>query len=411
MESSMFRMKTMAVAAAAMAASWTGPDAAAQAGGMSDGVIKIGVQTDLSGLYSDLAGPGSVLAAQMAVDDAGGKVNGVPIVVIAGDTQNKPDVASTMARRWFDEEKVDVIVDLPGSAAALAAVKVAKEKNRIALVSSGGTTRLTNEDCTDRTVHWTYDTYALANGTARAVTQQGSDTWFFITADYAFGHSMEKDAGEAIRSAGGKVLGSARHPFPGNDFSTFLLQAKASGAKVIGLANAASDMITTIKQANEFGITPKQRLASMIAMITDVHAMGLKAAQGMMSTDGFYWDLNEETRAWSRRFFEKQKRMPTMIQAGVYSATAHYLKAIKAAGTDEAGAVMARMKATPVNDFFAKNGRIRADGRMIHDMLLTQVKSPDESKYPWDYYKVLKVIPGEQAYMPVAQSVCPLNKK
>jgi branched-chain amino acid transport system substrate-binding protein len=243
------------------------------------------------------------------------------------------------------------------------------------------------------------------------VTQQGGDTWFFITADYAFGHSMEKDAGDAIKAAGGKVLGSVRHPFPGSDFSTFLLQAQSSGAKVIGLANAASDMTTTIKQANEFGITPKQRLASMIAMITDVHAMGLKVTQGMISTDGFYWDLNDETRAWSRRFFERHKRMPTMIQAGVYSATLHYLKAIKAAGTDEPGTVMAKMKATPVNDFFAKNGKIRADGRMVHDMLLTQVKTPAESKYPWDYYKVLKVIPGDEAYLPLSRSVCPLVKK
>lgn len=407
----MFKLKVVAAALAGVMSAWLAPSALAQSGKMSDGVVKIGVQTDLSGIYSDLAGQGSVLAAKMAAEDFGGKVNGMPIEVIAGDTQNKPDVASNMARRWFDEDKVDMIVDLPGSAAALAAVKVAKEKNRIAMVSSGGTTRLTNEDCTDRTVHWAYDTYALANGTARAVTQQGGDTWFFITPDYAFGHSMEKDAGEAIKAAGGKVLGSVRHPFPGSDFSTFLLQAQSSGAKVIGLANAASDMMTTIKQANEFGISPKQRLASMIVMITDIHAMGLKTAQGLLSTDGFYWDLNDETRAWSKRFFERHKRMPTMIQAGVYSATLHYLKSVKAAGTDEAGAVMAKIKATPVNDFFAKNGKVRADGRMVHDMLLTQVKSPAESKYPWDYYKVLKVIPGDQAYMPVAKSVCPLNKK
>ena len=389
-----------------------GPHGAyAQSSRISDGIVKIAVMTDMSGIASDMSGPGSLLAAKMAVQDFGGKVLGMPIEVISGDHQLKPDIASSLARRWYDQEQVDVIADLAGSLTAVAVVKIAKDKNRIALVSGGGNSRLTNEDCTDRAVHWAYDTYALANGTARAVTQQGGDTWFFITPDYAFGHSMEKDASEAIKAAGGKVLGSVRHPFPGSDFSTFLLQAQSSGAKVIGLANAASDMMTTIKQANEFGISPKQRLASMIVMITDIHAMGLKTAQGLLSTDGFYWDLNDETRAWSKRFFERHKRMPTMIQAGVYSATLHYLKSVKAAGTDEAGAVMAKIKATPVNDFFAKNGKVRADGRMVHDMLLSQVKSPAESKYPWDYYKVLKVIPGDQAYMPVSKSVCPLNKK
>ncbi len=383
----------------------------AQTAKISDGVVKIGVMTDLSGIYSDLAGPGAVIAAKMAVEDFGGKVNGVPIEVVVADMVNKPDVASAIARKWLDQEKVDVIVDVPMSAAALAVAKIVKEKDRVLLVSSGGTARLTNEDCTDRTVHWTYDTYALANGTARTLTQEGADSWFFITPDYAFGTSMEKDASEAIRAAGGKVLGSVRHPFPGSDFSAFLLQAQASGAKVIGLNNAANDLVTTIKQANEFGISPKQRVAAMIMMMTDIHAMGLKTTQGMVYTDGFYWDLNPETRAWSKRFFERHKRMPTMIQAGLYSAVHHYLLAIKATGTDDAGSVMKQMKATPVNDFFAKNGRIREDGRMVHDMLLVQVKSPAESKVPWDYLKVLKVIPGEQAYLPVAKSTCPLLKK
>ncbi len=387
------------------------PAAFAQTGKISDGVVKIGVMTDLSGIYSDLAGPGSVLAAKMAVEDFGGKVLGAPIEVVTGDSQNKPDIASSMARRWLDQEKVDVIADIPGSAAALAVVKIVKDKNRVALVSSGGTSRLTNEDCTDRTIHWAYDTYALANGTARTLTQEGAKSWFFITPDYAFGHSMEKDASDAIKAAGGKVLGSVRHPFPGSDFSSYLLQAQASGAQVIGLNNAGTDLTTTIKQAAEFGISQKQRLALMIIMLTDIHSMGLKATQGMVYTDAFYWDLNDETRAWSKRFFERHKRMPTMIQAGMYSGVMHYLKAIKAAGTDEAGAVVTKMKATPVNDFFAKNGKIRQDGRMVHDMYLMQVKKPEESKQPWDYLKLLKVIPGEQAYLPLSKSLCPLVKK
>jgi len=401
------KILTAAVCAACIAA----PAAWAQTGKISNGVVKIGVMTDLSGLYADLAGPGSVLAAKMAAEDFGGKVLGAPIEVIAGDLQNKPDVASSIARRWLDQENVDMITDLTGSAAALAVVKIVKEKNRIAMVSSGGTTRLTNEDCTDRTVHWAYDTYALANGSARALTQEGAKTWFFITPDYAFGHSMEKDASEAIVAAGGKVLGSVKHPFPGSDFSSFLLQAQASGAQVIGLNNASSDLITTIKQAAEFGVAPKQRLVGMIFMITDIHSIGLKATQGMIYTDAFYWDMNGETRAWSKRFFERQKRMPTMIQAGVYSAVTHYLKAIKASGTDEAGVIMAKMKATPVNDFFAKNGKIREDGRMVHDMYLMQVKNSEESKQPWDYLKLLKVIPGDQAFQPLSKSRCPLIKK
>ncbi len=383
----------------------------AQTAKISDGIVKIGVMTDLSGIYSDLAGPGAVIAVKMAVEDFGGKVNGVPIEVVVADMVNKPDVASSIARKWLDQEKVDVIVDVPMSAAALAVAKIVKEKDRVLLVSSGGTNRLTNEDCTDRTIHWTYDTYALANGTARTLTQEGADSWFFITPDYAFGHSMEKDAGDAIRAAGGKVVGAVRHPFPGSDFSSFLLQAQASGAKVVGLNNAASDLVSTIKQAAEFGISPKQRLASMIMMMTDIHALGLKATQGMVYTDAFYWDLNPETRAWSKRFFERHKRMPTMIQAGLYSAVNHYLLAIKATGTDAPGSVLTKMKATPVNDFFAKNGRIRDDGRMIHDMYLVQVKSPAESKVPWDYLKVLKTIPGEQAFLPVTKSACPLLKK
>lgn len=389
-----------------------GPHGAyAQSSRISDGVVKIAVMTDMSGIASDMSGPGSLLAARMAVQDFGGKVLGVPIEVISGDHQLKPDIASSLARRWYDQEQVDLITDLAGSLTAVAVVKIAKDKNRIALVSGGGNSRLTNEDCTDRSANWSYDTYAMATGTGRTITQQGGDSWFFIAVDNVFGRSMYQDAESAIHAEGGKVLGVVRHPFPSTDFSSYLLQAQASGAKVIGLAQSSAEAVINIKQAAEFGITPRQRMAPMLLMITETHAVGLKALQGSVFTESFYWDRNDETRAWSRRFFEVRKRMPTMIQAGVYSQVLHYLKAVKAAGTDEAGAVMAKMRALPVNDFFAKNGKLREDGLMVHDMYLMQVKRPEESKYPWDYYKLLKVIPGEQAFQSLAQSRCPLLKK
>ena len=396
----------------ALCAAIATPSAAwAQADKISDGVVKIGVLADLSGIYSDLGGAGSVLAARMAVEDFGGKVLGATIEIVSGDSQIKPDIASATARRWFDKEHVDAITDITGSAVGLAIAKIAKEANRIALATTSATSRLTNEDCTDRTVLWTYSSYSLVNGMARKLTQSGGDTWFFITADYAAGHALEKDASEAVKAAGGKVLGTVRHPFPGSDFASYLLQAQASGAKVIGLANAGGDLTATIKQAAEFGIYPKQRLASTIMYLTDIHSLGLKATQGMVFSNAFYWDLNDGTRAWSKRFFERHKRMPTQAQAGTYSAVTHYLKAIQAAGTDEAGAVIAKMKSLPVNDFFAQNARLREDGQMIHDMYLMQVKTPSESKYPWDYLKLLAVIPGEQAFLPASQSVCPLLKK
>ncbi len=379
---------------------------------ISDGVVKIGVLTDMSGTYSDLAGPGSLLAVEMAVKDFVEKEKpSFKIEVVSADHQNKGDISANKAREWFDRDKVDVIVDLVTTSTALAVMKVAKEKNKITLVSGAASTPITNEECTDTNVHWTYDTYALAVGTGRAVVQQGGKTWFFLTADYAFGHSLERDTRAIVEKLGGKVLGSVRHPFPAQDFSSFLLKAQASGAQVIGLANAGNDTINAIKQAAEFGITPKQTLAGLLMFISDVHALGLKATQGMYLTTGFYWDYNDETRAWSKRFFEARKRMPTMVQAGDYSAVYHYLKAVKAAGTDDTMTVMAKMKATPVNDFFAKNGKIRDDGRMVHDMYLAQVKKPEESKYPWDYYHIRQVIPGDQAFMPLSESKCPLVKK
>jgi len=393
------------------------PKAEAKAAGavkLSDGKVKIGVLTDLSGLYSDLSGAGAVLAVKMAIEDfqAMEKGKSFPIELVSADHQNKGDVASNKAREWFERDQVDMITDLVTTSTALAVMPVAKEKNRITIVNGAASTPITSsKQCTDTNVHYTYDTYALANGTGKAVVKQGGDTWFFLTADYAFGHSLEKDTTATVLANGGKVLGSVRHPFPATDLSSFLLKAQASGAKVIGLANAGTDTTNSIKQAAEFGITPKQSLAGLLMFITDVHSLGLKATQGMYLTEGFYWDFNAETRAWSKRFFEKHKRMPTMAQAGDYSSTMHYLKAVKAAGTDEAKAVMRKMKDTPINDFFAKNGKIREDGRHVHDFYLLQVKKPEESKYPWDYYHVRQVIPAAEAVMPVAQSECPLVKK
>ncbi|HEV2007142.1 MAG TPA: ABC transporter substrate-binding protein [Burkholderiales bacterium] len=381
---------------------------------LSDGVVKIGILTDLSGLYSDLAGAGSVVAAKMAIEDfqAMEKGKAFAIELVSADHQNKGDVASNKAREWFERDQVDMIGDLVTTSTALAVMPIAKEKNRITIVSGAASTPITgSKQCTDTNVHYVYDTYALANGTGKAVVKQGGDTWFFLTADYAFGQALEKDTTAVVLANGGKVLGSVRHPFPGTDFSSFLLKAQSSGAKVIGLANAGTDTTNSIKQAAEFGITPKQSLAGLLMFITDVHSLQLKATQGMYLTEGFYWDLNNETRAWSKRFFEKHRRMPTMVQAGVYSSTMHYLKAVKAAGTDEAKAVMRKMKDTPINDFFAKNGKIREDGRHVHDFYLLQVKKPEESKYPWDYYHVRQVIPANEAVMPVAQSECPLLKK
>ena len=379
---------------------------------VSDGVVKIGVLTDMSGTYSDLAGPGSLVAVQMAVADFIAKEKpDFKIEVISADHQNKGDIAAIKAREWIDTEKVDMIVDLVTTSTALAVMKVAKEKNRITIVSGAASTPITNEQCTDTNVHWTYDTYAMAVGTGKAVVKQGGKTWFFLTADYAFGKSLEKDTTTVVLEEGGKVLGHVLHPFPAQDFSSFLLQAQASGAQVIGLANAGNDTINAIKQAAEFGITPKQTLAGLLMFLSDVHSLGLKATQGMYLTTGFYWDRNDETRAWSKRFFEKRNRMPTMVHAGDYSAVYLYLKAIKAVGTDDTKVVMAKMKATPINDFFAKNGKIRVDGRMVHDMYLAQVKKPEESKYPWDYYHIRQVIPADQAFLPLSKSTCPLVKK
>ena len=401
--------KTLAASAIAVALASLSFGANAQ---ISGNVVKIGVLTDMSGTYSDLAGSGAVLATQMAIDDfiAKEKPN-FKIEMVSADHQNKADIASNKAREWFERDGVDTATELVTTSVALAVMKVAKEKDRIALMSGPASTPITNEQCNDRTVHYTYDTYALANGTAKAVTQQGGKTWFFLTADYAFGQSLEAQSAAVVKDNGGTVLGSVRHPFPGSDFSSFLLKAQASKAQVIGLANAGADTMNSIKQAAEFGVTPAQSLAGLLMFITDVHSLGLKNTQGMYLTTGFYWDRNDETRAFSKRYFDKQKKMPSMVQAGQYSSVYHYLEAVKAAGTDDAGKVMAAMKKMPINDFFAKNGKIRDDGRMVHDMYLAQVKKPSESSKPWDYYTIKATIPADEAFTPLKDSKCSLVKK
>lgn len=379
---------------------------------VSNNVVKIGVLTDMSGTYSDLAGQGTVVATKMAIDDFIAKEKpGFKIEMVQADHQNKADIASNKAREWFERDGVDVASELVTTSVALAVMKVAKEKDKIALINGTASATITNKECNDVTIHYTYDTYALANGTASALTKQGGKTWFFLTADYAFGKSLESEAAKVVTANGGKVLGSVNHPFPGTDFSSFLLKAQQSGAQVVGLANAGSDTTNAIKQAAEFGITPKQTLAGLLMFITDVHSLGLKATQGMYLTTGFYWDRNDDTRAWSRRFFEKQRKMPTMVQAGQYSSVYNYLKAVKAVNSDDTKKVMDYMKKTPINDFFAKNGRIQPNGRMVHDMYLAQVKKPEEAKYPWDYYTIKATIPADQAFTPLKDSTCPLVKK
>jgi branched-chain amino acid transport system substrate-binding protein len=375
---------------------------------VSDDVVRIGVLNDQSGLYADLGGPGSVVAARMAVEDAGGPVLGKPVEIVFADHQNKSDVGAAIARQWFDIGKVDMAIGFDHSAVALAVEQLAAERNKIAIAGAVGSTAFTGKSCTANEASWIYDSYALTTSLAKATVAEGRDTWFFITVDYAFGHSLEADATAAVQAAGGKVLGSVRHPLNTSDFSSYLLQAKASGAKVIAFANGGGDMVNAIKQANEFGLTKNQTTVALLIFISDVHSMELQAAQGLKFVTAFYWDRNDETRAWSKRFFAKHGRMPTMPQAAVYSAIRHYLTAIAAAGTDEAKAVLARMRAMPVNDFYVTNGHLREDGRLVHDMYFAQVKTPSESAKPWDYYKILGTIPGDQAFRSLADGGCPL---
>ena len=377
---------------------------------MSDNVIKIGVLNDRSGLYADIGGEGSAVAARMAAAEFGNEIDGAPIEIIVADHQNKADLGSTIARQWIDTEAVDVITDVPNSAVALAVQEVTRDKNRIFLMSGPASTRLTGDACAPTGFHWMYDTYALAVGTGRAMVEEGGDSWYFITADYAFGHSLEQDTGNIVKESGGEVLGAVRHPLSTADFSSYLLQAQASGAKVIGLANAGGDTINSIKQASQFGIVQAgQKLAALLLFISDVHALGLPTAQGLTLTTGFYWDQSDEARAWSEKFKEQHGVMPTMVHAGVYSAVRHYLQAVKDAGTDETDAVVEKMRATPIHDAVIPEGKILANGSIVHDVFLAEVKKPEESKGEWDYYKILRTIPGDQAFLAVEDSGCELG--
>jgi branched-chain amino acid transport system substrate-binding protein len=379
---------------------------------VSDDLVKIGVLNDQSGLYADLGGPGAVIAARMAVEDTGGTVLGKPIEIVVADHQNKADIGAAIARRWFDAEQVDMAIGFDNSSVALAVEQLAAEHDRIAIAGAVGSTAFTGKGCTPTEASWLYDSYALTTSLARSVVAEGRDTWFFVTVDYAFGHSLEADATSAVLAAGGKVLGSVRHPLNTSDFSSYLLQAQASGAKVVALANGGGDMTNAVKQASEFGlIRGGQTVVSLLVFISDVQSMGLQTAQGLKFATAFYWDRDENSRAWSKRFFARQGRMPTMEQAAVYSAVRHYLAAIAAAGTDEAKAVMAKMREIPVNDFYAKNGRLREDGRLVHDMYFAEVKAPSQSTGPWDDYKILGTIPGATAFRSLADGGCPLGRQ
>jgi branched-chain amino acid transport system substrate-binding protein len=374
--------------------------------------LKIGGILDMSSLYADITGSGSLEAAKMAAEDFGGEVLGRKVEVIAADHLNKADLAASIARDMIDNQGVEMIYDVAASATALAALEVAKTRNKIVIFNGPGSIRLTNEACTPTSVHYVFDTYAQANVTGLAAVKSGLDTWFFLTADYAFGQDLEKDTSNVVLKTGGKVLGSVRHPLNTSDFSSFLLQAQASKAKVIGLANAGGDTVNAIKQGAEFGIMKSgQKMSPLLAFVTDIDSIGLETAQGLLLAEAFYWDLNDDTRAFSKRFMERVKRVPTSVQAGVYSSVTHYLKAVKAAGTTDSAAVMKVMQETPINDFFAKNGRIREDGRMVHDMYLFEVKKPSESKGRWDDYKLLTTVSGNDAFQSLEQSRCPLVKK
>ena len=399
--------------AAATAVFLAGVSTAAMAQGkLSGDSVKIGVLTDMSGVYADYGGPGAVAAAKMAVRDFGGKMFGKPIEVVNADHQNKPDIAKNVTQQWFDRDGVDMTVENLNSAVALTVQALGKEKNKITIVTGAATARMTNEDCAPGTgIHYLMDTIALSNVVGKAIVKDGGDSWFFLTADYAFGHSLEKDTGDVVKAAGGTVKGAVRHPLSTGDFSSFLLQAQSSGAKVVGLANAGGDTVNSIKAAAEFGLTKKQNLAALLMLLTDVHAIGLNTAQGLYLTEGWYWDLNPETRAWAAKYEAEMKKKPNSNHASVYSSTMHYLKAVQAAGTDDTAAVMKKMQDTPINDMFAKNGKLRPDGRMVHDMYLFQVKTPAESKGAWDYYNLKGTIKGDDAFQSLAQSRCAALKK
>lgn len=401
-------LTTMALAACVSLSALT----ASSAQTVSGDEVTIGAIVDMSGVYSANGGQGAVVGAQMAIDDFGGTVLGKPIRLLSSNYQNKVDVTNTIVRSWIDNDNVDMVIESTDSASALAIQALGKDRNRLTIAAGSATTALTNDACTPLGIHYVYDTYALANGTGNAILREGGDSWYFVTADYAFGHSLERDTGNAVTQGGGTILGAARHPLGTADFSSFLLQAQSSGSKVVGLANAGADFSNAVKQAAEFGIVQAgQQIAGMLVFLTDIKALGLETAQGLTFTTGFYWDLNDETRAFAERFFERHNAMPTMIQAGFYSAVTHYLKGVEATGTDDSATVRKWMGENKINDFFAKDGYIREDGRMIHTMYLAKVKAPDESKRDWDFATILSEIPGEDAYLKPENSTCSLLKK
>ncbi|MGE0749110.1 MAG: ABC transporter substrate-binding protein [Variibacter sp.] len=401
-------MKLVASFAVALATLASAVPAHAQ---VSDDVVRIGILNDQSGVYADFGGKWSVEAAKMAVEDFGGKVLDKPVEIVAADHQNKPDIATGIARKWYDVDKVDAIMELTTSSVALAVQELSKEKKRITITDGAATTRLTGDLCSPYGFHWAYDTQALAVGTGGSLVEHGGDTWFFITADYQFGYSLEEDTSKYVKAKGGKVLGAVRHPLNAQDFSSFLLQAQASKAKVVGLANAGQDTINAVKQAAEFGIVAGgQKLAGLLLTLAEVHGLGLNAAQGLVLTEGYYWDLDDQSRGFAQKFQKRTGRMPNMVQAGTYSSVTQYLQAVKAAGTDATEAVAKKLHEMPVDDFFARGGKVLANGRMIHEMYLFEVKSPKESKGPWDYYKLLAKIPGEQAFFKASESGCPMTK-
>ena len=369
--------------------------------------LKIGVLSDFSSVYSDIGGAGNVEATKMAIEEFGGQMFGKPIELVTADVQNKADIAAALARKWYGNDNVDMIIDMPTSATALAGMEMSKQFEKIMIVTDAASSDITGKSCSPYTAHWTYDTYGNAQTVGKAIVKNGGDTWFFITADYLFGHSIERDVGEVVNKAGGKVLGSARHPLNSADFSSYILQAQASKAKVIGMANGGGDTINTIKQAAEFGVVAGgQKLAGIVMFISDIHSLGLKLAQGLVITEAYYWDKDDRSRAFGKKFFERMKRMPTMNQAATYSATLHYLKAVKAPGARDTKPVLAKMREMKVDDAFTSNGTLREDGRMVHSMLLLEVKKPDESKYPWDYYKVLAEVPGDEVFRPMKDGGC-----
>jgi branched-chain amino acid transport system substrate-binding protein len=403
------KLNKLTAATALAATTLLGAAAPAQAQ-ISGDVIKIGIITDMSSVYADIDGQGGVEVIKMAIADAGGAINGKKVEVLFADHQNKADVAAAKAREWFDTQGLDMLIGGTNSGTALAMSKVAAEKKKPFLVVGAASSALTNDQCTPYTVHWAYDTVALAKGTGNAVVKAGGKSWYFLTADYAFGAALQNDTSTVVKAAGGTVVGSVKVPLNASDFSSFLLQAQSSKAQILGLANAGGDTINSIKAANEFGVTKTMKLAGLLVFINDIHSLGLKTTQGMYLTDSWYWNQNAETRAWSRRFFEKMKRMPSSVQAGDYSAATQYLAAVKATGTDDADKVLAQMRKTKINDVFAKGGFIRDDGRMVHDMYLMQVKSPEQSTEPWDYYNVVETFKGEAAWQTKADSKCPLWK-